>query len=130
MKDLRTSHQEGTSPFEVGDILVESWGYDQTNIDFYQIVRTSEKSVWIKEIAARQISSNGYQDQLVAAPGQFIERGYVRGGGKDNGGGRAKRVQWAEWGNQPRPYVTISSYSNAYPWNGEVENQTGAGFGH
>ena len=32
---------------EVGAILSSSWGFDQTNVDFYVVVRCTEKSAWI-----------------------------------------------------------------------------------
>ena len=32
---------EPAAPYAVGSILYGSWGYDQTNIDFFQIVRHS-----------------------------------------------------------------------------------------
>lgn len=35
---------------KTGDIVSNSWGYEQTNVDFYQVTRTTEKSVWFKEI--------------------------------------------------------------------------------
>lgn len=39
---------------EVGHVLVCSWGYDQTNVDFYQVTRIVGKvSVAIRPIAAR-----------------------------------------------------------------------------
>lgn len=34
----------------VGEILSSSWGYEQTNWDFYQIVKVSDKNIWIQEI--------------------------------------------------------------------------------
>ncbi|MGG5373488.1 hypothetical protein [Enterococcus sp. AZ196] len=37
---------------KVGTILYERWGYDQTNIDFYEVVKISDKSIWLKEIEA------------------------------------------------------------------------------
>ena len=39
---------------KVGDVLSSSWGYDQTNIDFYYVVRTTEKSAWIVTAASRR----------------------------------------------------------------------------
>lgn len=36
--------------FQAGAILVSSWGYEQTNIDFYQILERKPKSVVIQEI--------------------------------------------------------------------------------
>jgi hypothetical protein len=38
--------------FNVGDILFNQWGYDQTNVDFYQVVATTAKTVTVRQIAA------------------------------------------------------------------------------
>lgn len=35
---------------KVGDILESNWGYEQTNIDFYQVVKTSNSFVTVREI--------------------------------------------------------------------------------
>jgi len=41
--------------FEVGDVLRCSWGYEQTNIDYYQVVRlVGKQSVEIQEIASER----------------------------------------------------------------------------
>jgi hypothetical protein len=36
--------------FKVGDIVYDSWGYDQTNIDFYQVIEVKPKSVVIRRL--------------------------------------------------------------------------------
>jgi hypothetical protein len=41
---------------KVGDILYSSWGYDQTNIEFFKVVKVSEFSVWIQEVGAARLS--------------------------------------------------------------------------
>ena len=46
-------------PFKSGDILYNSWGYDQTNIDFYQVVRCTKASVFIRQIKGEFASSAG-----------------------------------------------------------------------
>lgn len=33
--------------FVVGDIFYSSWGYEQTNIDFYQVLCTSKNYIWL-----------------------------------------------------------------------------------
>jgi hypothetical protein len=50
----------------VGTIFYASWGYDQTNVDFYKVVEVSKsgKSVKIMECAADLVEGRG----LVAAP--------------------------------------------------------------
>ena len=35
---------------EIGDILSASWGYDQTNINYFEVVKTSPKSVEVLEV--------------------------------------------------------------------------------
>lgn len=51
--------KEMVHPFEVGDIMYDSWGYEQTNIDFYQVVKTSDKSVWLRPISGEQTEQTG-----------------------------------------------------------------------
>jgi hypothetical protein len=34
----------------IGTIWATSWGYDQTNVEFFQVVRETAKSVWVREI--------------------------------------------------------------------------------
>ncbi len=44
---------------KIGSILYTSWGYDQTNVDFYVVTRTTEKSVWIRKIV-QDFESTGF----------------------------------------------------------------------
>lgn len=48
------------NPYKVGDILYDSWGYEQTNIDFYQVVEVGPKSVKIRPIAETMTTKPGY----------------------------------------------------------------------
>lgn len=48
-KDIRANMQHN---YKVGDILYDSWGWEQTNIDFYEVVEVSEKSIVIEEIGS------------------------------------------------------------------------------
>ena len=60
-KDAISNH-----PFKVGQALYQSWGYDQTNIDFYQIVEVKEKTVKVREIGQVSVpGSNGYMCEHV-----------------------------------------------------------------
>ena len=36
-----------------GSIFYSSWGYDQTNIDFYQVVKATAKTVWLRKLNAK-----------------------------------------------------------------------------
>ena len=39
-----------TEEVSVGDIFYNSWGYDQTNVDWYQVTRKTSKTVFMKRI--------------------------------------------------------------------------------
>lgn len=38
------------NPYKVGDIVNTSWGYDQTNVDFFIVTRRSEGCVWVRAV--------------------------------------------------------------------------------
>lgn len=47
---LQNARKNFKNPYEVGQILYNSWGYEQTNVNFYQIVEVKAKSIVIQEI--------------------------------------------------------------------------------
>ena len=43
-------------PLQIGSILYTSWGYEQTNIDFYQVIELiGTSTVVLREIAQEKI---------------------------------------------------------------------------
>jgi len=56
-KEIRENMQHG---FEVGQVYYSSWGYDQTNVDFYEVLEVKGKSVLIQEIGATMQHTEGY----------------------------------------------------------------------
>ena len=59
----RASFKHG---YKTGDILYSSWGYDQTNIEFYQITAATEKTVTFREIG--QIRGSRNLDSWTTSP--------------------------------------------------------------
>ncbi|STJ41767.1 Uncharacterised protein [Escherichia coli] len=53
----------------VGDVFVSSWGYEQTNVNFYQVISVhGKKTVTVQEIRAsvhRTHSMSGYKTPLL-----------------------------------------------------------------
>jgi hypothetical protein len=45
--------------FQVGEIITNSWGYDQTNVDWYVVTRKTEHFVWLRPICAQLIEDEG-----------------------------------------------------------------------
>lgn len=64
-----------TQVVPVGSIYYSSWGYDQTNVEFYQVVgHTGKKTVLLKKIGAKTISEKGGAYEFVVPnPDNFIE---------------------------------------------------------
>lgn len=106
-KDEKKNFQHG---LKEGDILYSSWGYDQTNVDFYQVVSTVGKAIVMREIASK--SAGG--DRVVAAPDRFI----------------GPPIRKIPQGDRNHVYVRINSFSSAYPWDGKSLYQTGPHGGH
>lgn len=96
---------------KVGSILSSSWGYDQTNVDFYEVVEIHGKlGLTIREIAAQVVESKGSQDLVAPVPGRYV--------------GDPMRKIANDYG------VKISSFAHARPWDGKPEYQTASGYGH
>ena len=51
---------KAASFYKVGDIIVNSWGWEQTNINFYQVVRVTNKTIEIKEIESKIVDGSMY----------------------------------------------------------------------
>lgn len=99
---------------KVGDILYSSWGYDQTNIDFYQITEVKERAVVIRKIESRIDHEERGADYVVAVPNRFA------------GPPMTKIPQ----GSGNSVSIKISNYAYAHPWDGKPKYETAAGWGH
>lgn len=111
-KELRKKEREEFKHgFQVGDILESSWGYDQTNVDFYEVLASREKTITIAEIAKKVARSARGADYVVPVPGRVV------------GKKMTKRPSSGGW-------VKISSYAAAKKWDGKPKYQTAVGWGH
>jgi hypothetical protein len=39
------------NPYKVGDIVTSSWGYDQTNVDFYKVTAVKNSMIEIRQLS-------------------------------------------------------------------------------
>ena len=107
------SEKTAAQPLMPGAILASSWGYNQTNVSFYEVLAVTKASAMIQKVESRVVGSKAPDDLVVPVPGR------PRRGAKP----MQKRVR-------PDGSVKITSYENAYPWDGKPERQTMAGYGH
>ena len=49
---------------EIGTILVNRWGYEQTNVDFFQVIKVTEKTVVIRQIAKEKVKEAAKEGAL------------------------------------------------------------------
>ena len=72
-KQDRKVTPEKMATINIGDIFYDSWGYEQTNVDFYQVVQKKNATVVLREIAAREVGEIGYMSaNVVAVKDHFI----------------------------------------------------------
>lgn len=66
------------NPFKVGDIVHHSWGYDQTNCDFYQVVEVLKVSVILRKIGSKTVpgSEGSMCDSQMPDKDAFVEKGH------------------------------------------------------
>ena len=92
----------------VGDIFVCSWGYDQTNIDYYKVLEVKNKSVVISAIGQDRNYTGHMQGECNPLPDVVI------------GEPKTKRIL----PNGDSVSLKMTSYSWAYPWNGKTNHFT------
>lgn len=70
---LKTARKEYKHDLKVGDILYASWGYEQTNIDMFQVTAVTEKTATFGAIWQNMVEgSAGFMcEDVVARPDAF-----------------------------------------------------------
>lgn len=123
-KQNRKAEQQAATTAElgvkVGDIYYASWGYDQTNLNFFQIVALVGKySVKVREVNLMVKETEHHSDMardvsFNLAPAILPQRSnstFLSG----NPDGDIKRVGIVNG----EPYINLCSYASAYPYKGE-----------
>ena len=108
------------APVKVGDIFASSWGYDETHVDFYEVVgiTPSGKSVRVVPIGKEIVEGEGTAyTRVKAIPGSFDSDAVPV----------TKRVRFSSYGGE---VIKINSYTSAWRTSPEATHyETGYGFG-
>lgn len=110
---------------KVGDILYSSWGYDQTNIEFFKVVKTSEFSVWIQKVGSEVIAITGWahQDVVPTDSSTYEVKNWDAPGYSTNVYPiRRYKIQQAWSGGGYG--VRLNSYAAAFLWDGKPKGQS------
>lgn len=54
-KQILDEAKKSEHPFKVGSILYASWGYEQTNINFYEVIEVNKQKVVLREIKGERM---------------------------------------------------------------------------
>lgn len=97
---------------KVGDIFYSSWGYDQTNIDFYQVTRViSDKTIELRPIQSKKFND----DHVIPVENSFTGDSFKR---------RIRRYESGVFCNGECSFMTASL------WDGKPRYETPFGYGH
>jgi hypothetical protein len=128
MAETEVRYNDGA---DVGDVLVSSWGYDQTNVDYYKVTRRTEASVWLVKIGQKHVpGSEGFMsEQVVPDPENVLPwRGYEGGFKNAPEGETTPQRKKVKPGYNGRAYVRLTSYSGATPVQVDSTGEFGSSY--
>jgi len=101
MTDKRRAERNAGHSLKIGQILYSSWGYDQTNVSFYQVTEVKSKhTVMIREISRVYIATGNMSGKVTPRKNKFM------------GAAISKRPD-------NRNCITLCSSERLYEWDGE-----------
>lgn len=111
------------SKFEVGGFAYYSWGYDQTNIDWFKVVKRTDKSVWFVPVPAeKDYNNNGMSGDCVPVDKPILKKvdwKVVDGEYRqvEMSAEFRKNVKVSQWNGEGE--VCRGDFGNIYPWDGK-----------
>jgi len=100
---------------KVGDIFVADWGYDQTNLDWYEVIAVKGSTVTAREIMMQAIEASQGSETMIPVRGAFIGAEFKARIGR---------------GYKGKAYINDQRDNHAYAWDGTPRHQTASGYGH
>ena len=91
-----------------GAVLVSEWGYDQTNVDFYTVVKREGDWATIQQIGQQFAGHVGFMTENVLPSDAVVGKPMRR---------KVKELMGGE-------YVGVRSYAIAEPWSGKPVRQS------
>ena len=114
---------------KVGDIFCASWGYEQTNNDFFQVVAlVGKQSVRVREVHLEIINrdpiSGMSEDRVYKITNEILPPASHSAFIKDQENGDLKRLKPGYYQDEEEAkrncYFNLSSFADAYKCNGET----------
>lgn len=103
-KESRKATPEKLAAVKPGMVFVSTWGYEQTNVDFYQVVEIKKSMAVIRKISGATAESlSDMSENVVAIKDSFTDDEPMK-----------KKINFSN----NEPYFTINSFSWASLWDG------------
>lgn len=94
-----------------GDILASQWGYEQTNVCFYEVVKATKCFVTVREVSSLCKQTGWAQELKTPCRASYIGEPVRR---------KVKDFSIAK----DRPFIEVTDYENAYLWDGRPMEET------
>lgn len=91
-----------------GTIMKSTWGYDQTNVDFFKVTKVNNGWAWMQPVGQVMVEQTGYLSETVIPSNEPAGKVFRR------------KIQSYSMGD----YVRINSYAGASIWSGQPVMQT------
>jgi hypothetical protein len=112
-----------------GDVYVSTWGYDQTNVDFYEVVRVTASKAELRPIGScADVDSVG---NYAVVPNRTYEREYDVILNIDRGDAKRTKLCTVKRGWRGEASIVLESGRHwAHRWDGRSMYETGPYNGH
>lgn len=100
-----------TTTIKPGDVWRAMWGCEQTNVDFYEVTRTTKTMVTLVQLEQYRMSDGDMSGYTKPIAGAYV------------GSPIRRKVQWYDG----KPYAKLANYSMApiaRPYDGSVMHYT------
>lgn len=91
-----------------GTVMKSTWGYDQTNVDFYKVTKVKNDWAWLQPMGQAMVEQTGFLSETVVPDNEPFGKPFRR------------KIKHYAMGD----YVAINSYQGASVWNGNPVTQT------
>ena len=123
-KTTRANAKEFDFNVKVGDLFCSSWGYEQTNTTFFQVVElVGKKSVRVREVLPEMVSESPTcgmaADRSYKLTNELLPAKERATFIKDQEKGDLKRLKSYHKDSRNNPQFDVSSFCDAYKYGGQ-----------
>ena len=119
-KAKRRNKMNKAHAIELGAIFYTSWGYEQTNIEWFEVVKTTAKTVTLRRIAGAREYCGAMDGYTKPCPGSYVDD--FKFDDDENANGIRRIVKNYGWGNEDSWSCKIDEVRHAHLWDGKPKH--------